>query len=301
MGFTFEEKSLVVRYIQQFIKEMYNSDIHITGDYYKHFDMNYGMSHYIAKYLDYKYPILDKLTQGDYNNITNTSGTRELTSCISLKNYFLSDNKGKRLRFNSLYKFDSELLKYVHVNTGSPYNSKEYTMYDDIYNDYMKIANVVTESETTECKPLYTNRYIIENDLPLFVTGSEGHYNINENIIFSLQSWSVPKQICELDDFVMSYLLGQTITPESSREDIYYAQKLLYDESQIDSRHKGIWCLPGEEGTFWDMTYAIMNYQKQKVNRLSSTPLFVTGYFDIFTEAFLLKDLGEKKDGITGL
>lgn len=299
MGLNFGDKSLLIRYIQQYIKELYNSNIYITSEYYTHFEMNYGMAHFIAKYLDYKYPVLDKATKDAYSNIKDGQ-TKNIDTCISVMNYFLSDNKGNRLKFNSVYTYDNDSRRYVPQDSPQGMDYIQYHPYNEIYNDYMIVANVINENGTTTCRPIY-QKFVVDNDLPLFVTKNDDEtYSIDQNIIFKLQSWSIPKKICELDEFVMSYLLGQTITPDSSMEDIYYAQQLVYQQ-EIDNVHKGIWCLPGEEGSYYDLTSAIIQYQQQKVNKLSRTPLFVTGYFDIFTEAALLRDLGEREDGITGL
>jgi hypothetical protein len=178
--------------------------------------------------------------------------------------------------------------------------------YNKIYNDYMKVVNLRQEDSSNVIRPLYPS-FVISNDLPLFTSSSvdpttqQTVYQINKNIIFSLEPWNVDKNICEIDDFVASYLLGRTITPKSSMEDIYYVQKLIYQNQEISKQRKGIWCLPGEEGTIYDLTTAIINYQKTRVNKLSTKPLFVTGYFDIFTEAALLKDVGERDNGIYGL
>ena len=117
----------------------------------------------------------------------------------------------------------------------------------------------------------------------------------NERIYY-LSKWKQNKNICELDEFVLSYLMGRTITPYSSKEDIYYVQKLMITDNVISNADKGIW--NSDSG---NLTEIIMNYQRRKVNPYSNSPLFVTGYFDIFTEAAILKDRGEQTYGIHGL
>lgn len=313
MKLNYGSKSLVVRYLQQKLKETYNSNILITGDYYKHFEMNYGLSHHIAKYLDYTYPILDPTTLTEYKNKQGDT-IRPLKKCISITNYFLSDNKGNRLTFNPNYLKKSEdnvetpyfyYIPYIVDGSGNIIEQPEGNkLYNNIYNDYMKVVNLRDdETQLSTIQPLYPS-FVVQNDLPLFVSrNSDGTYNINTNTIYRLESWNIQKDICEIDDFVASYLLGKTITPNSSMEDIYYAQKLIYNGQDIEQKRKGVWCLPGDEGTFNDMTCAIISYQQSKVNKLNTTPLFVTGYFDIFTEASILKDigLGGVENGIHGL
>lgn len=313
MRLNYDDKSLIIRFLQQRIKELYNSRIFITGDYYKQFEMNYGMAHFIAKYLNYTYPVLDTVTKQEYAQINSQTPKRQITECISLMNYFLCDNKGNRLTFNENY------MSNPHQEEGSPRYVPYITQgselqpdlssnkdYNKIYNDYMKVVNLKQQDSSSVVQPLYSS-FVVDNDLPLFTSSTvdtvtnKTVYHINKNIIFCLEPWNVEKNICEIDDFVASYLLGRTITPKSSMEDIYYAQKLLYQNQEITKERKGVWCLPGEEGTIYDMTTVIMNYQKTRVNKLSTTPLFVTGYFDIFTEAAILKDVGEQDNGIYGL
>ena len=48
MNKNFEDTGIVIQYIQQLLKERYNSDIYVNSEYYKTFDMNYGFAHYIA-------------------------------------------------------------------------------------------------------------------------------------------------------------------------------------------------------------------------------------------------------------
>jgi hypothetical protein len=143
-------------------------------------------------------------------------------------------------------------------------------------------------------EPAYNN-YIIKNDMPLFSSCTYNSdtqqytYDVNNNIIFTLSGWNKEKEICELDDFVTSYLIGRTITPQSSMEDIYYVQRLLIHDRNITREEKGVWCIQGAEGTEYDLTQTIINYQSNRVNALNAD-IFVTGYFDIYTEAYARKE-----------
>lgn len=270
-----------IHFIQQLLNETYNSKINVSGEYYKHFDMNYGFAHFIAKYLNQRYPLLDSESITEYNDhMSDTSQMQRniAEKPISLMNYFLCNNKGECLSYNS-----------------ENYNSSDNEKYRDIYNQYMVV-------EGSSCEPKYP-AYMVMNDLPLFTfyNKDSDKYSVNNNIIFSLSSWNIEKRICEIDDFVASYLFGRTITPYSSMEDIYYAQRLLIRNRNITREEKGIWCIPGMEGTEYDLTQTIINYQKQHVDTISSTPLFITGYFDIFTEAQALKEVGGDINGIRGL
>lgn len=284
MKANFEDKNLVIRYLQQCLKETYNGTIHITGEYYKTFEMNYGFAHFIAKYLDAKYPILDESTKLAYKEHYENGSSidvRSIYDCISISNYFLCSNTGKRLIFDH----DDE---------------NKTTIYDMIYNKYMSVhydtsTGKYVPNENTK------NTYMVMNDLPLFTKYNEIEYSVNDKTIFNLSTWDIEKDICELDDFVLSFLFGRTITPNSSMEDIYYAQQLIYKDQEIPRETKGVWCLKGNEGTFYDMTQALIQYQKKLVNPLSNVPMFVTGYFDIYTEAALLREVGEDKNGIRGL
>lgn len=304
MNLNFNDTSIIIRYLQQFIKEVYNRGIYVTGQYYKTFDMNYGMAHYIAKYLDYKYPILDTNTKDVYNNIEGRQ-TRSIKLPISISNYFLCDNKGHRLEYNYQY------IEFINPVTGEPeYKTKnpsndQQRLYEKIYNKYMRIVELQNPDDPMfipKVENLYGDKYVIKNDLPLFISlDNEEKYQINTNTIFTLDSWNIQKGICEIDDFIGSYLLGRTITPKSSKEEIYYVQKLMYHNDVIPKEIRGTWCPKGEEGSYFDLTQAIISFQSQNVNVLNTVPMFVTGYFDIFTEAQILKDLGETKDGILGL
>lgn len=309
----FNDSSITIRYIQQLLNENYNSKISVTGEYYKNFDMNYGFAHYIAKYLDYKYPILDKKTANEYANIPEDDSTiRSIKQPISIMNYFLCNNTSGRLRYDEYY----EPTQYVKNDEE---NENKNVIYRDIYNQYMILYGGYNDdhSEYRKTSPLYyehgrgTNTvkrtYYIMNDQPLFSfreynkETEEYDYSVKNNIIFTLSGWTKKKEICEIDDLVASYLIGRTITPNSSMEDIYYAQRLLIRDRNITREEKGIWCLPGAEGTEFDFTQTILNYQSTRVDPLSDNCLFVTGYFDIFTESCALKEIGSDANVIYGL
>lgn len=277
------DKGVSIHFIQQMLNENYNSKVRVSGEYYKHFDMKYGFAHFIAKYLDQRYPLLDTQSINEYKTHAET-GTQTIRNIeekpISLLNYFLCNNKGKCLTYDP-----------------SDYYSTNNKEYRNIYNQYMVLKQNDSTIEPAD------ELYIVKNDLPLFsfYNDDTGEYSVNNNIIFELSEWDIEKEICEIDDFIASYLFGRTITPHSSMEEIYYAQRLLIRDRVITRDEKGIWCIPGQEGTEFDMTQTVINYQKQHVNKLSSRPLFITGYFDIFTEAQALKELGDDPNGICGL
>ena len=70
----------------------------------------------------------------------------------------------------------------------------------------------------------------------------------------------------------------------------------------IQNFEKGIWCPIGYEGSpLYDMTQTVISYQQSLVSTLNTNNIFVTGYFDIFTEACALKEVGAKNHGILGL
>lgn len=325
MNTTLGDSNLVIQYIQQRLKENYNSDIKISSQYYKTFDMNYGMTHYIAKYLDYTYPLLDLTSVEEYNNISENYNNppyiteqRELTKPISILNYFLSNNKGGKLCYNPSYTYyiqDGQVISKSKIESAvyqkdQPGCSKDNgtvlvgPSYDDIYNKYMRVEMIRpkdTAATSTVEEPNWYDDYLIANDLPLFTYKTDDTYEIKNNVIFNLQPWERDKEICEIDNLVAGYLLGRVIGPNSSREEVYYAQKLLIQDRNIPENEKGIWCPDGAEGTYRDMTQIVINYQKQRVNPSSTRTLFVTGYFDVPTEAQILKDLGDTTYGILGL
>ena len=251
MNKKFGDSGLSIHFIQQLLNETYNSTVHVNGEYYKTFDMNYGLAHFLAKYLDRTYPVLDSATKEDYANIPDGGEVRPIDKPISIMNYFLCDNKGNRLHFND-------------------------TIYNTIYNEYMRVPD--------GGQPLYDGKYMIKTDLPLFTNyDTETHmYSIDDNTIFNMVSTRKQKDICEIDDLVATFLLGRVITPWSSREEIYYVQKLLLGEDNISSKEKGNWNYVRPDGM--TLTDIIINFQRQCVNVHSDIPLIVTGYFDIFTE-----------------
>lgn len=286
MNKNFEDKGLAIQYLQTVLKQTYNTDVFVNSEYYKTFDMNYGFAHYIAKYLDYAYPLLDRMAIHEYNNIEligNTPNTEErsLYKPISIMNYFLASNNGEKLVYN-----------YI--------SGSESPIYDDIYNRYMRVWSAPSAQTGTDVWK-WREEYLKTNDLPLFTFSDGVGYIVRNNVIFNLQKWDTPKNICEIDDFVASYLLGMVIGPNSSMEDIYYAQKLLIQNREIEEDEKGVWCASGNEGTYKDMTQTVINYQKQRVIPNSSSTLFVTGYFDVRTESQILKDIGDVSYGILGL
>lgn len=283
----FGDKSIIIHFIQQFLSENYNPNIIIDGEYYEQYNMNYGFAHFIAKYLNYKYPLLDRLSIEDYDTLVNNPSqidvVRDLTKPISIMNYFLCDNSGNRLE----------------------YSNDDEKMYRKIYNTYMSL--VPKEGFPNTYEPI-KKRYFVFNDMPLFtyVDKSTDPYTYTiKNNIFKLKHFGFEKEICEIDDLVGSYLLGRTISPHSSMEDIYYAQKLLIHDRAITKEEKGIWCVPGQEGTIYDFTQTVIKYQKERVVPQSKNKIFVTGYFDIYTEAYALKEYqhigGDNNGTIYGL
>ena len=261
MNSTFEDKNLVIHYIEQFLNENYNPDIQVNGEYYQTFDMNYGLAHYIAKYLDTNFPILSPIVQNEYDNTPNKRrGTRDLKKPISILNYFLADN-------------NRHVLTFPDPDTTN--------MYDSIYNKYMRVH---WDENTQRYKPEYNGKYMIKNDLPLFTKMVGDNYIVNDQIAFTLDYWPRKKKMCELDDLIVSYLLGRTITPKSSREDIYYVQQLLIKDRNFYPGEKGSWNCTAPDGTTISLTDTIMDFQKSCPNGYGAVPVLVTGYFDIFTE-----------------
>lgn len=295
MNKKFGDKGLVIHFMEQLLYETYNDAVTVSGEYYTHHDMNYGFAHFIAKYLNYKYPLLDKKSKDDYNRHaeSHSSDARDLHEPISIMNYFLCNNSGGKLSFS----LQETTNAYIEKNP----------IYSQIYNQYMVLYNV-GDGGIIKIQPKEDyKRYFNKIDTPLFCTctydkNTDSYkYGYNNDIIFSMDTWSIKKDICEIDDFIASYILGRTITPKSSQDDIYYVQKLLIRDRNIEKDERGVWCMRGCEGTKYDLTQTIINYQKLHVDSLGSTPLFVTGYFDIFTEACVRKELGETENGIYGL
>ena len=130
MNARFEDTSIVISYIQQLLSENYNNKVSISGEYYKHFDMNYGLAHHIAKYLNYTYPVLDAQTIQDYKQ-NDSNVARSITKPISIMNYFLCGNNGTRLNF-------------IPQPTADEYetnNIPQNTVYKQIYNKYMVVKS----------------------------------------------------------------------------------------------------------------------------------------------------------------
>ena len=323
MNSVFRDESITIKYIQKMLNETYNDSISVTGEYYETFDMNYGFAHYIVKYLDYMYPVLDKAAAEAYKNLsTDTIATKD--QVISISNYFLCDNNGNRLQYDPTkdYYDDNHVYRWPKSNN----------MYASIYNPYMRLIKLKLPNDSIGVQTIktdevgYEKTFIINNDLPIFtrlkndgqrvwiststqpdlddgkwIIDYRNSYELNTNTIFRLFKWAKKKEICEIDDLVASYLLGKTIGPNSSMEDIHYAQKLLIRNRNIQDFEKGIWCPVGYEGTIHDMTVTVSEYQKNHVKDVDSNNVFVTGYFDIYTEACIIKEVGDDRNGILGL
>ena len=274
------------------LSETYNENVKVTGEYYTQYDMNYGFAHFIAKYLDTMYPLLDKKSISEYEN-NDGSSIRNIVKPITIANYFLCSNTGERLTFtplNSPIEYDEDIN----------YNK----LYKKLYNQYMVVNKTFDQyNNLTGYTPSYNGKFMNMNDLPLFIYYDKisDTWSVNNNKIFTLSKWNIDKDVCEIDDLVASYLLGRTIGPNSSMEDIYYAQQLLIRDREITREEKGIWCVRGAEGSIYDMTQTLINYQSQRVSTANEIPIIVTGYFDIYTESLLLKEVGEKSYGISGL
>lgn len=306
MKSNFKDSSIIIQYIQQMLSETYNSSVKINKKYYETFDMNYGLAHYIAKYLDCMYPVLDPIAKSEYESSQKTE-RRSITDTISVMNYFLCDNKGNKLSYSPMLvsKHDS------YENLYKKYNSSQYSPYNKIYNQYMVIFDYF-DDDLTRIEPI-NDQYFNKKDPPLFLSCEKENgkyvYKADDNVIFRLGNWEKDKDICEIDNFIGSYLLGRTIGPHSSMEDIYYAQKLLIHDRNIEQFEKGLWCPKTDpngipcEGSIYDMTQTVLNYQKKIVQNsiTNNYNIFVTGYFDIFTEAYAIKEVGVRSNGILGL
>lgn len=114
------------------------------------------------------------------------------------------------------------------------------------------------------------------------------------------ESFNSEKLSFNIDDFIASFILGRTITPYSSMEDINYVQKLMENNIYISYEAE----VYGE----WDssLTNTLYQYQKDINERYKDNEkalegkdyniLIPTGYFDIITEKYMLQDrqiLGE--------
>lgn len=278
MNLNFKDDNLALIYVQTKLKENYNSDIIVTGDYYTAFNKNYGFAHYVFKYLNTFFPPLGTNSYDVNVADDNFNIPKNPTDVISIANYFASDNKGNKLRFPRWADDDNHTL-FPKENDVYWTTHPEQLVYKNIYSRY--IGKVV-------------KRY----DMPIFTKYSDNRidYPNKADRIYNLYMWRTNKEICEIDDLVMSYLLGRTITPNSSMEDIYYAQVLLLGENNIAVNDRGLWI--SDSG---DLTNIIATYQASRMNVDTTHPLFVTGYLDIYTEAQLLKDRGEQLYGVHGL
>lgn len=334
------DKNSILTYLQIKLKEEFNPNVIVNGEYYKSFNNNYGLAHHIANYLNTMYPPLYYTYENGeiaeinhlYDSVSENGKTygeqvREPNLPISILNYFLCDNKGNRID-TSIYK-----NKVITVDNESVINELyglcTNTIYSNIYsNNIVKITNYsslndypIIQDDTWEsynesltdkslekinlldldseyCINIRRLYKISEDNKDLTIDTNEYKAmkkSLNKYKVFRLPKWNTDKEICELDDLVLSYLLGRTITPESSREEIYYIQTLLIGEG-LDNKYKGIW-----KTDLYDLTALIMNYQASHFNPYDLHPLFVTGYFDIFTESSLLKERGVQERGICGI
>ena len=266
MNLKFDESNLALVYLQTKLKEDYNNLIVVNGDYYKTFNINYGFAHYIFKYLNMMYPpAIESMYSVDLDDsVFETPLTT--TQCMSIANYFVCDNRGNKLVPPPIS--SDGYISYVGDETA-------YNTYIDMYG---RQINVIKR----------------RNDLPIFLNND---YTLNkEDRVYNLYNWKAEKSICELDDLVMSYLLGRTIGPNSSREDIYYAQLLLIGKEHIEPTDKGKW-----DSDSGNLTNLLIDYQQSQINTDKTHPLFVTGYFDIYTESSLLRNRGEQLYGVYGL
>lgn len=291
MTLNFKDNNLFLTYMQIKLKEEYNSKINVNDTYYTIFNSNYGFAHFIAKYLNMMYPPMDTSAYAIDLPDDTFNSVRPISECISIFNYFLCDNKGNKLT--------NDLMVY-------PATPDDNSMFQQIYGtDICAIYDVFDQPILTPDYPKYDEEH---PDIPFSpysnrLTEKIKSANMQETItanakaerIYNLSNWIYDKNICEIDDLVASYLLGRTITPNSSMEDIYYVQTLLIGNT-INNSDKGKWI--SDSG---NLTELIIDYQKSKVNEYSIKPIFVTGYFDIYTESAILQDRGEFTNGIVGI
>lgn len=296
MKSNFTDKNMILTYLQIKLKERYNPNTIINSEYYKNIYNNYGFAHMVAKYLNAMYPPMD--SSYDINNADDVFNTiKQPTDCISILNYFLCSNDGQRINLDDVYDNDLPENKSIYKQIYSTDICALFNIFDaPLQMTYDKLF--ATDPETTEY--LIQSAYIKALKSKIDHQGLDFKTNMNDiansERCYFLFNWSTPKEICEIDNFILSYLLGKTITPYSSREDIYYVQQLMINSNTIANKDRGIW--NSDSGNLTDI---IMNYQRLKVDTNSSDPIFVTGYFDIYTEAAILKDRGEKIYGIRGL
>lgn len=286
MRLKFKDSQLLLNYLQIKLKEQYNSKIKVNSSYYTVFNNNYGFAHFIAKYLNAVYPPMDTQAYSEDVDDIEFDKVRPLTECISIFNYFLCDNNGNKLTNDLIQSY--------------PVTPNDNSIFQKIYGtDICAIYDIFDQ-------PLITPDYPKEGTVSPYSAPltkriqSAGMQDTITKIakserIYKLESWNSEKGICEIDDLVASYLVGRTITPKSSMEDIYYVQTLLLG-NKIAVKDRGIW--NSDSG---NLTQLLIEYQRQRVDRYSTKPIFVTGYFDIYTEAELLKDRGEYRNGIIGI
>ena len=273
---TYKDKNIVIQYIQKLLYETYNANVLINAEYYTVNDNNYGLPHFISKYLDYMYPPLDEATKQAYEDAktSNNLGLRSTSEPISISNYYLCSNDSRKLYYGS-------------------------SDYMNIYSSKMLLNTNVSE---TQHDGFFASDYFNKNDMPLFIykiSENPDKYDIRNNTIYQIDTWLKDKDVCELDDLVSSFLLGRVIGNKSSREDIAYVQRLLIRNRSITEQELGQWKM-GDDPTF-DMTQTIINYQKSIASKSMVPNVFVTGYFDPFTEAYALREFGEEHNGILGL
>ena len=114
------------------------------------------------------------------------------------------------------------------------------------------------------------------------------------------KSFNADKKDFDIDDFISSFIIGRTITPISTMEEIEYVQRLLEDSFYLTYSAN----VYGE----WDkgLTNALYDYQVQlnkrysnnkntvnedgTINKYNYNVIIPTGYFDIITEKYLLQD-----------
>lgn len=310
MPLNFNDKSMILNYLQIKLKEQYNPNIRIDNKYYTNIYNKYGFAHFVAKYLNTMYPPMDDTYNIPYDEDDTFANTKSLTDCISILNYFLCDNKGNKLQndyiMNPSSTSDNSIYKQIYGNDVcrifDVYDPPLMFSYQDlIMRDPDEPAKYFIKSKylkplIDKIKAWHLWDYQKEEQGELVTIYGPITKTAKSERIYYIQPWKKDKEICEIDDYVLSYLLGRTITPYSSMEDIYYVQKLMITSNTIATADRGIWNSPSG-----NLTDIIMNYQRTKVNLYSTTPIFVTGYFDIYTEASILKDRGEQTYGIYGL
>ena len=310
MGLNFKDNNLALSYLQIKLNEQYNPNILILGNYYTYINNNYGFAHYIARYLNLMYPPLMLNSTGDGLDIDNAyketlddtvfnTQTKSSDDLISIANYFLCDNNGNRLTEDVLVPNTID-----NINNTNDIDINNLTTYQKIYSiDIIGIFNILDSplfisfedlnSMTTDDDNEPIN--ILVNRIKTYKLQNKINKTAKKDRIYCLEPWNTSKEICEIDNLVLSYLLGRTITPNSSMEEIYYAQQLLYGDN-IPEYCKGLWV-----SDYGCLTDRIKEYQAAYVDPVTTNPLFVTGYFDIYTEAALLRDKGEQIYGILGL